>query len=101
MTDEADTHRWRMDNAAQIPSLEKLDDRDRVDGGRVPASCDFGKTFNDAFDQLRQAYERWNDFAATQGAGFQARYGVVDMVTRPTQLEARRFKEGQWHERAS
>jgi hypothetical protein len=26
---------------------------------------------------------------------------VADMVTRPTQLEARRFKEGQWHERAS
>jgi hypothetical protein len=38
---------------------------------------------------------------ATQGAGFQARYGVVDMVMRPTQLEARRFKEGQWHERVS
>ena len=83
------------------PSSLPTDPFVRLDGGCVPASCDFGKTFNDAFDQLRQAYECWNDFAATQGAGFQARYGVVDMVMRPTQLEARRFKEGQCHERVS
>jgi hypothetical protein len=60
-------------------SLEKQDTRDCGED-RALASCDFGKIFNDAFDQLRQAYERWNDFAATQGAGFQARYGVVDGV---------------------
>ena len=28
-----------------------------------------------AFDNIRQPYERWYDFAATQGHSFEARYG--------------------------